>query len=138
MAEPETMRGQLDRIQKQLSRWREQHGGRGHPIPVELWTAAVEVAAVEGVSTTARALGIDRARLARHMEGSVASPAASQPEQPALPSTAFVEVDTHSVFARGQTVVRLTSRDGEQLEIAVEGGTVDVAAVARAFWERSR
>jgi hypothetical protein len=35
-------------------------------------------------------------------------------------------------------VVRLTSRDGEQLEIEVEGGAVDVAAVARAFWERAR
>jgi len=42
------------------------------------------------------------------------------------------------VFARGQTVVRLTSRDGEQLEISVEGGAVDLASVARAFWERAR
>jgi hypothetical protein len=55
-----------------------------------------------------------------------------------LASAAFVEVDTRGVFARGQTVVRLRSRDGEQLEIAVEGGALDVAAVARAFWERSR
>lgn len=137
MAERETTGGQLGVVQRQLSRWREQHGGRGRPIPSELWKAAVAVAAIEGIDATARALGVDRVRLSRRVERPVDSPVA-QSEQAALPSTAFVEVDTHSVFARGQTVVRLTSRDGEQLEIAVEGGAVDVAAVARAFWERSR
>jgi len=118
-------------------RWREQHGGRGHPIPAELWKAAAQVAAVQGVNATARALGVDRSRLARRLERSGTSRVA-QPEQTALPGTAFVEVDSQSVFARGQTVVRLTSRDGEQLEISVEGGAVDLASVARAFWERAR
>lgn len=137
MAEPETTRGQLDRVQGQFARWREQHGGRGHPVPAELWKAAAQVAAVQGVNATARALGVDRSRLARRMERSVAAPV-SQPKQTALPSTAFVEVDPQSVFAQGQTVVRLTSRDGELLEISVQGGAVDLAAVARAFWERAR
>ncbi len=138
MAEPETRRGHLGAVQRKLSRWREQHGGRGHPIPAELWTLAVEVAAIKGVNTTARALGVDRARLARRVERSVGAPVAQTGPAAEVGTTAFVEVDTHSVFARGQTVVRLTRRDGEQLEIAVEGGVVDVAAVARAFWERSR
>jgi len=137
MAEPETTRWQLDRVQGMFLRWREQHGGRGHPIPAELWKAAAQVAAVQGVNATARALGVDRSRLARRLERSGTSPVA-QPEQTALPGTAFVEVDSQSVFARGQTVVRLTSRDGEQLEISVEGGAVDLASVARAFWERAR
>jgi len=137
MAEPETTRWQLDRVQGMFLRWREQHGGRGHPIPAELWKAAAQVAAVQGVNATARALGVDRSRLARRLERSGTSRVA-QPEQTALPGTAFVEVDSQSVFARGQTVVRLTSRDGEQLEISVEGGAVDLASVARAFWERAR
>ena len=137
MAEPEATRWQLDRVQSEFSRWRKQHGGRGHPIPTELWKAAAQVAAVQGVNATARALGVDRSRLARRVARSGASPVAP-PEQTALPGPAFVEVEPHSVFARGQTVVRLTSRDGEQLEISVEGGAVDLASVARAFWERAR
>jgi hypothetical protein len=42
------------------------------------------------------------------------------------------------VFAHGKTVVRLSRRDGEQLEIEVEGSAMDAAAVARALWERAR
>jgi hypothetical protein len=137
MAEPETTRGQLDRVQGEFARWREQHGGRGHPIPTGLWEAAAQVAAVQGVSATARALGVDRSRLARRMERSAAA-AVSQPEQTALGTTAFIEVDAQKVFGQGQTVVRLTGRDGEQLEISVQGGAVDLAAVARGFWERAR
>ena len=137
MVEPATTRGQLDRVQGRFSRWREQHGGRGHPIPTELWKAAAQMAAVQGVSATARALGVDRSRLARRMERSVAAPV-SQPEQTALATTAFVEVDAQKVFGQGQTVVRLTGRDGEQLEISMQGGSVDLASVARAFWDRAR
>ncbi len=129
------MAGQgLSKVHKQLSSWRECHGGRGRPIPEELWTAVVEVASVEGVNTTARTLGVDRARLARRLAGPVTAVAA----RPGwLTTTAFVEVDPGRVFARGQTTVRLTSREGEQLELTVEG-ELDVVAVARAFWERSR
>ncbi len=137
MAERATTRGQLERVQKEFSRWREQHGGRGHPIPPGLWRAAAQVAAVQGVNATARALGVDRSRLARRVERGRGCPVA-QPEPTALRSAAFVEVEPQSVFARGQTVVRLMSRDGEQVEISVEGGAVELAAVARAFWERAR
>ena len=35
-------------------------------------------------------------------------------------------------------LVRLTNRDGEQLEISLEGGASDVAAMAQAFWRRAR
>ena len=48
----------------------------------------------------------------------------------------FVEMDAERVFSRGQMQVRLTNRDGEQLEIALEGGAADVMTVARAFWSR--
>ena len=45
-------------------------------------------------------------------------------------------MDAERVFSRGQMQVRLTNRDGEQLEIALEGGAADVMTVARAFWSR--
>lgn len=129
----------LERVEKKLSTWRGRHGGRGRRIPEELWRAAAEVAALAGVNETARVLGVDRERLLRRVgpRASGASGAAVL-AQPAVASPAFVEVDARGVFGRGKTVVRLTSRDGEQLEIEVEGSAMDVAAVARAFWERSR
>jgi hypothetical protein len=163
MAERTTTAVRLGRVQKQLSSWRERHGGRGRAIPEELWRAAVEVAAVAGVSETARVLGVDRERLVRRLGarpsgafGSAVPPRTTHPKRKdaadraagafgsavpprtTLASTAFVEVDAQRVFGRGKAIVRLTSRDGEQLEIEVEGGAMDVVAVARAFWERSR
>jgi hypothetical protein len=33
-------------------------------------------------------------------------------------------------------LVRLTNRDGEQLEIALDGGAADAVSVARALWAR--
>ncbi len=131
-----TRRGQLGRVQKELSEWRGQYGGRGRPIPEELWCAAAEVAAVEGVDVTARALGVDRERLSRRVARSCA-PLADAPKQTAL-SKAFVEVDAQRVFSRGQVLVRLMGRDGEQVEFAFDAGTVDVAAVAQTFWSRVR
>lgn len=143
MAERMTTTVELGRVERQLSSWRERHGGRGRPIPQELWAAAAEVAAVAGVKETARVLGIDRERLARRVgerSGGVLS-AVALPRRPArrpAASAAFVEVDAQRVFARGRTVIRLTRPGGEQLEIEVEGGTLDVAAVARGLWERAR
>lgn len=140
MAERTTATVELVRIGRKLSSWRERHGGRGRAIPERLWAEAAEVAAVAGVNEAARELGVDRERLARRVaeRSGKASSEVAVPARRAPASAAFVEVDAHRVFARGVTVVRLTSRDGEQLEIEVEGGAVDVAAVARAFWERAR
>lgn len=101
--------------------------------------AATEVAATAGVNETARVLGVDRERLLRRVEArpSGASGAAA-PTGTSAASSAFVEVDAQRVFARGKTVIRLSRRDGEQLEIEVEGSAMDAAAVARALWERAR
>jgi|SRR5688572_11586666 len=140
MLERATATVELGRVGRKLSGWRERHGGRGRPIPEELWGEAAEVAAVVGVDEAARVLGVDRERLARRVaeRSSERSSVEALPVRRAPASAAFVEVDAHRVFARGMTVFRLTSRDGEQLQIEVEGGTVDVAAVARTFWERTR
>ena len=130
---------ELCRVEKRVSRWRARHGGRGRRIPEELWSAAAEVAAVAGVNETARVLSIDRKRLSRRVGvGPSVASAAELLERAALASTGFVEVDAQRMFARGRTVVRLTSRDGEQLEIEVEGSAMDVVSVARALWERAR
>src|SRR5258708_30732347 len=99
MAEREAgTRSPLGRIRRRLERWREQYGGRGQPIPEDLWDATVEVARVEGVDTTARALRVDRGRLARRPElGSAGSGSAPAPVGDA--SDGFVEVDARGLWA---------------------------------------
>jgi hypothetical protein len=115
-----------------MERWRCDFGGRGRPIPAALWDEAVGVARVEGVDATARALRLDRARLASRVERS----AESLHEDA---EAGFVEIDAGGLCAPGQTVVRLVSRDGERLEIALSAVcAVDVSALAREFWARSR
>ena len=138
-----TVKVELGRVERQLSRWRAQHGGRGRRLPEPLWMAAAEVASQAGVNETARVLGLDRERLLRRVgvrpggASGVAVPTGTEVGGPAA-SSAFVEVDAQRVFARGKTVVRLRRRDGDQLEIEVEGSAMDAAAVARALWEQAR
>lgn len=135
MAERETTRGQLEQVQKRLARWRARHGGRGRPIPDALWAAAATVASTVGVDATARALDVDRVRLSRRVKRSPSSTVAAR-KASSRSGARFVEMDAQRVFSRGQMQVRLTNRDGEQLEIALEGGAADVMTVARAFWSR--
>lgn len=139
MAEREAgSRGRLGKTRQRLERWRERYGGRGQPIPADLWDAAVDVARVEGVDSTARALRLDRGRLARRMELASAC-SGSVPEQAGHASDGFVEVDARVLCTAGQTVVRFEGRDGERLQVELSGGSViDVAELARAFWSRPR
>jgi DNA-binding phage protein len=123
----------LVKVQRELASWRERHGGRGRSIPTGLWSAAAEVAAVQGVSATASALGVSRARLARRLQERSAKPAATS-----APVASFVEVDAQRVFAAGRTVVRIRRVSGEQVEIEVEGGSFDVTSLARSLWECAR
>jgi hypothetical protein len=93
------------------------------------------LASSEGVEATARALAVDRARLLRRVECPQAS-SAGRRKEPLGSTTSFVELDAKRVFSRGQMLVRVTNREGEQLEIALEGGAADVVTVARTFWDR--
>jgi len=121
-------RSRLALTHARLTQWRAQHGGRGIPVPEELWAEVVKVARVEGVGATARALRLDRARLearmARGTEGGQAS-------------AGFVEIDAGRLGLSPRTVVRFHGRDGERLEVELSAGAaIDLAALADAFWRR--
>ncbi len=87
----------------------------GRAIPAALWAAAVEVADTEVLSTTARAMGVDRQRLSRQL-GDRSAMAVTES------STSFVELDACSVFEQGRALVRLTLRDGAHLEVVLDHG----------------
>lgn len=141
MAEREAgARSQLGRVRRRLERWRERYGGPGRPIPENLWEEAVDVARVEGVESTARALRVDRGRLAFRMElASARLGSAPTREEAGLASDGFVEVDARGLCAPGRTVLRFEGRDGERLEVELSASrALDVAELARAFWNRTR
>ena len=124
----------LGEVRRSLERWRRERGGRGRPIPTDLWNAAAAVARIVGVDETARTLRLDRARLASHVERG----GKKMDDRTAMVGP-FVEIDAGGICAPAQTVVRMEGRDGERLEITLSAtSVVDVAALARAFWTRSR
>jgi len=132
-------RSRLGRTRQRLERWRERYGGRGQPIPEDLWDAAVDIARVEGVDSTARALRLDRGRLARRMELASAWSGSAPEAGDGHASDELVEVDARGLCAPGQTVLRFEGRDGERLVVEVSGASaLDVADLARAFWSRPR
>lgn len=127
----------LAEVERQLAWWRGRYGGRGRPIPEELWSAAARVAGTLGVDATARALRLNRARLARRVEVSLPGEGTKQP----LGRTClvFVELETRQALPpreRGQVVVRLLERGGAEMEVS--GCAVDVASVVAEFWRPSR
>lgn len=136
MAKQETKRAQLAQVQQWLSSWREEYGGRGRPIPEDLWAAAVEVAAIEGVSCTAQKLGLDRGRLARRMAWGETEVAVSQ-QPPVVAAPKFVELNplgSGPFVAHTQVVAHVTGQDGKGLKVSIHGSSSDVALVVRELW----
>jgi hypothetical protein len=125
-------RSRLALTHTRLTQWRAQHGGRGIPVPEELWAEVVKVALAEGAGTTARALRLDRGRLEARM-------AMDREVEVAEASSGFVELDAGRLGLSARTVVRFHGRDGERLEVEIgTGAAIDLAALAEAFWRRGR
>ena len=122
----------IERIERRLEQWRQEFGGPGRPIPEELWKEAAEVARVEGVASTARALRLDRHRLARKTEAEVDDGSSETSEE-------FVEIDTSRLRFSARTVLRFEATDGERIEVELMDATaIDVVALAEAFWARRK
>jgi hypothetical protein len=99
-------------------------------VPEELWAEAVEVARVEGVDTTARALRLDRSRLEARMGTEPVAVVAQG-------GGGFVELDAGRLGLSARTVVRFHGRDGERLEVELgAGAAIDLAVLTEALWRR--
>lgn len=132
----DTKRGKdLEAARTALASWRQTHGGRGRPIPPALWASAADVARVVGVPEAARALRLSARKLARVVEGGVASAPGSEVEP-----TDFVALgclDLGAPREARRTVLELVGHEGDRVRLEVGDGVgVDLVAVARAFWSR--
>jgi hypothetical protein len=129
-------RGQdLEATREALAKWRRSHGGRGRPIPTELWSAAADVADANGVAEVARALRLDPRKLAKVVEGSA-------PRNGVEPAQ-FMELgglDLSEPRGRGKAVLELVGREGDRVRVEILGDASvaeELVALARAFWSRS-
>lgn len=139
MAEPMKRAGSLDETRAALERWRRTHGGRGKPIPAALWTAAACVARAEGVIATAHALRINPAKLAR-LVATTAAPARPTSSARACAAPGFVALEGLRVppNREASVVLELRSASGDSMRVEVTGDAhgLELAALARAFWDR--
>lgn len=131
---------EVEELQMQLQEWRFTRKG-SCPIPAPIWDAAVPLAIRFGVCRIGRAVGLDytwlRKKVARAQEASSAG------------STAFLELPAEMVLPMprasqggGQepgwlptagAVVEITTRDGAQFRMRLEGAAVDAAGIVAAF-----
>jgi hypothetical protein len=129
-------RDRLAQTGERLARWRAQHGGPGIPVPEALWAEAVDAARVAGVDATARALRLNRSRLAARM---TTATVAGDDETSREGGGGFVELDAGRLVRPPRVMIRLEGRDGERLEVELgDWAAIDLAALAEAFWRRGR
>jgi len=99
----------------------------GERIPQPLWTLAVRLAKVHGVSRTVAALGLDYYSLKKRAE-SAATPAQSS-------GPAFVELTSPVMGLARQCRLALDNGSGATLRVELVGyDAADVEALSRSLW----
>jgi hypothetical protein len=115
----------LLRGRSRFQAWRQRRETRGR-IPDALWTLAVRLVKVHGVSRTALALGVDYYSLKQRSEAAASTAPATDP--------AFVELPVPAMVGK-QCLFELSNAAGATLRVQLLGyDTADVEALARAVW----
>jgi hypothetical protein len=120
----------LLRARSRFQAWR-QRGTAGHRTPPALWTLAVGLAKIHGVSRTSLALGVNYHGLKKRLEAALSATAAGEPPAQA-PS--FVELPAPALLGK-QCLFELSNAAGTTLRVQLLGyDTADVETLARAVW----
>jgi hypothetical protein len=114
---------QLKEVQRRVERWRERGGGKGTRMPEELWQAAAEVARVEGLYSTSRALRVEYRRLKQRVTSTAAI---------STTSSSFVELGMSQLCGMSRTMIELCSREGDRMRVEVTGTpAVDIVGLTQ-------
>ena len=117
----------LEDTKKRFEEWRSNRRGKAR-IPVELWSAAVEVARKEGINRTARELHVGWDDLKRRM-----ATTAEVRQRPGSP--VFVELVAPQTQPVPECTLEVECRQGK-LRIQLKGASAsDLATLSRALWE---
>ena len=121
---------EIQNLRQALTGWRVCHRAPV-PIPAEIWSGAVRVAAALGVAPVARELKIDYAKLKRLVVGDV--PARVPRGTKITTTTTFLEVSARGLQPLSCRL-EVTSREGAWLQGYLDGAApADVAAIFREF-----
>ena len=119
---------------RRFSRWRSSGRARRR-IPEDLWTLAVDLAALHGVSKTSSELTLDYYTLKKRLDAAPECSVVATTESPV-----FVEVPVLPMqgVAPG-CVVELRDPSGLQMRVELNGAAVrELPSVALALWEGAR
>jgi len=124
----QTNSGDLRRLSKDLSKWRKSRQ-RGQRIPETLWSQAVAIAKLLGVSRTSTALALDYYTLKKRMARS------SQPTSKSKAKFASSFVELPAVLGVNECTIELQDASGATMRLQLKGSNIpDVLALSRSFW----
>jgi len=116
----------LRRAAEGFQRWRRTRR-RGTPIPVRLWTLAIELAATYGVCKTASTLKLDYYSLKRRLSESTSAEA--------VHPNGFLEIPSSPLAAAGECIIDCENSAGARMRIHLKGVALsDLAALSRSLW----
>jgi transposase-like protein len=129
-------RDDVEQVRRRFAEWRGTHAVRSR-LPEELWAAAAELAGRDGISATAKALGVDKPSLRKWADRLQPQrqprPRRSPPKRRASAMPAFVELLASSGAATS-CLVEVESPRGGKLRVEVKAiGTSQLAEMIRAF-----
>jgi len=126
----------VERLRQQFVEFRQAHAVRSR-LPEELWTAAVKLARRDGITATARALGVDRPSLQKwtdRLEPRASTKAHKPPRRQPQGGPAFVELLAGSTGTRNSCLVEVESRQGGKLRLELRDmAPSQLAELIRAF-----
>lgn len=124
----------LKEVQRLVELWRDRGGGKGTRMPEELWEAAAEVAGVEGLYSTARALRVEYGRLKKRVAATHAIERVSRRAAASSAGSSFVELGMSQLCGACKTVIEVCGREGDRMRVEVTGTpTVDIVGLTRTF-----
>ncbi len=118
-AEAVSDREDVEQLRQRFVEFRQAHAVRSR-LPEELWTAAAKLARRNGITATARALGLDRPSLQKwtdRLEPRRSIQARKPPRRQPRSAPAFVELLAGSTGTRNSCLVEVESRQGGKLRL---------------------
>jgi hypothetical protein len=137
-SETASYREDVEQLQRRFLEFRETHAARSR-LPEQLWAAAAKLARLDGITATARVLGVDRPSLQKWTDRLEPRDASKSPRrqrrvhrESAAPT--FVELLAASTATATSCVVEVESVSGGKLRLDLKAiATSQLAELIRAF-----
>jgi len=120
----------LNRLQHQLSAWRQKQSGRAR-LPESVWSAATDLARTQGPSLVARTLRLDYYTLRQRLAG-------TSLHQTTPPIFMEMKGEPRPGVDPDESSVELSDGTGARMTLRVRRDLATLVALAQSFWRRRR